>query len=157
MSDLQGLSVSEGLRKLRATPLNLAVKMEIRYGKTFNGLHSKATYIGLFILLFVVFLVPSFIRRLTFSNIPKRNISFCNRLNASISRVSPNPLFLNIFWFVHVRPLCMSPPDLGSLPPQLPSGPQRTPAVEFTHEETEWTFWNRSALLLPVSPDFAAL
>lgn len=105
----------------------------------------------------IVLLVPSFIRRLTFSNVPKRNISFYNRLNASISRVSPNSLFLNIFWFVHIRHLCLSPPDLGSLPPQLPSGPQRTPAVEFTHEKTEWTFRNRSALLLPVSPDFAAL
>lgn len=105
----------------------------------------------------ILFLVPSFIRRLTFSNVPKRNISFYNRLNASISRVSPNSLVLNIFWFVHVRHLCMSPPDLGSLPPQLPSGPQRSPAVEFTHEKTERTFWNRSSLLLPVSPDFASL
>lgn len=52
LSGLQGLSVSEGLRKLRATPLNLAVKMEIRYGKTsWNGLHNKATCIGLLILL----------------------------------------------------------------------------------------------------------
>lgn len=149
--------MSEGLRKLRATPLNLAVKMEIRYGKTFKGLHSKTTCTGLFIIVDFALFSLSFIRQLTFSNVPTRNISFYNRLNASISRVSPDSLFLNIFWFVRTRHLCVSPPDLGSLHPQLPPVPQRTPAVEFTHEKTEWTFWDGGTLLLPVSPDFAAL
>lgn len=31
MLDLRGLSASEGMRKLRATPLSLADKMDVRY------------------------------------------------------------------------------------------------------------------------------
>lgn len=49
------------------------------------------------------------------------------------------------------------PSDLASLSLQMPPHPQSPPTVALAHEKTERTFWNRSALILPVSKDSAIL
>lgn len=55
----------------------------------------------------------------------------------------------------HTHVLLLS--ELAPLPAQLPAGLQFAPVMAFVHEEIERSLRDRSALLLPVSPDSAAI